>query len=115
MKDTVYGTLHSEIVSDLKTELESDPKFNERILSGKVKNAIKEVIQRRCYENTSYTEDKIAKDLERYYSTIRKIALYDYNQVGVEGQQSHNEGGTSRTWVEREKLFNGVHAFVKVL
>lgn len=115
MKDTAYEKLHSEIVSDLTTELKIDSKFDADILSVKVKNAIKEVILRRSYENSSYTEEMIAKDLERYYSTIRQIALYDYNQVGVEGQQSHNEGGTSRSWVDREKLFNGVHAFVKVL
>lgn len=115
MEGTVYAELHKELVTDLTTELKSDPKFDADILSVKVKNAIKEVIMRRSYENSSYKEDRIAKDLERYYSTIRQIALYDYNQVGVEGQQSHNEGGTSRSWVDREKLFNGVHAFVKVL
>lgn len=115
MKDTAYEKLHSEIVSDLTTELKSDSKFDADILSVKVKNAIKEVIMRRSYENSSYNEEKIANDLERYYSTIRQIALYDYNQVGVEGQISHSENNTSRTWVDREKLFNGVHAFVKVL
>ena len=54
------------------------------------------------------TDEMIEEDLDRYYSNIRAIALYDYNQIGVEGQQSHNEGGVSRTWVDRKSLFNGI-------
>ena len=115
MTGTVYESLHREIVEDLTIELQTDINFNQNILSIKVKNAIKEVKLKRNYENSSYSEKEIAKDLERYFSTIRKVALYDYNQIGVEGQQSHSESGISRTWVEREKMFEGVYAFVKVL
>ena len=107
--------LQNELVADLKTELKNDPNFDEDILKVKVKNAIRDVRQRRNYGATTYKEDKIAEDLESYYSVIRNVALYDYNQSGAEGQISHDENGISRSWVSRDSLFNGVVAFVKVL
>ena len=48
--------------------------------------------------------------MERYYSNIKNLALYDYNQIGVEGQSAHGENGTSRTWVDRNKYLEGVVA-----
>lgn len=106
--------LQNELVADLKTELKNDPNFDEDILKVKVKNAIRDVRQRRNYGATAYKEDAIAEDLESYYSVIRNVALYDYNQIGAEGQVSHDENSVSRVWVDRNKLFNGVVAFVKV-
>lgn len=106
--------LQNELVADLKTELKNDPNFDEDILKVKVKNAIRDVRQRRNYGATAYKEDAIAEDLESYYSVIRNVALYDYNQIGAEGQVSHDENSVNRVWVDRNKLFNGVVAFVKV-
>ena len=106
--------LQNELVADLKTELKNDPNFDEDILKVKVKNAIRDVRQRRNYGATAYKEDAITEDLESYYSVIRNVALYDYNQVGAEGQVSHDENSVNRVWVDRNKLFNGVVAFVKV-
>ena len=107
--------LQKEIVEDLATELKNDPSFDADILEVKVKNAIRDVMGRRNYGATSYSDEKIVKDLEDYYSVIRGIALYDYNQIGAEGQQSHSENSVSRSWVSRDSLFNGVVAFVKVI
>jgi hypothetical protein len=106
--------LQNELVADLKTELKNDPDFDVDILEIKVKNAIRDVRSRRCYWATSYNESMIAADLENYYSVIRSVALYDYNQRGAEGQVSHDENSIGRTWVDRDKLFNGVVAFVKI-
>ena len=106
--------LQNELVADLKTELKNDPNFDEDILKVKVKNAIRDVRQRRNYGATAYKEDAIAEDLESYYSVIRNVALYDHNQIGAEGQVSHDENSVNRVWVDRNKLFNGVVAFVKV-
>lgn len=107
--------LQSEIIEDLTLELKNDPSFDADILKVKVKNAIRDVRSRRCYGATFYSEDEIAEDLESYYSVIKNVALYDYNQSGAEGQVVHDENSISRTWVERDKLFNGVVAFVKIL
>ena len=50
----------------------------------------------------------IDEDMAQFYSTIRDVALYDYNTVGAEFQTSHNENSVSRAWVDRDKLFNRV-------
>ena len=46
--------------------------------------------------------------MERYYSIIRSVALYDYNQIGAEGQTSYSADGTSIRYLNRDKLFHGV-------
>lgn len=107
MDEEIVLTLQDQLIADLTTELQGDNTFNKSVLKIKVVNAIKEVKRERRYPS-SYTDEMIDEDLDRYYSNIRAIALYDYNQVGVEGQQSHSEGGVNRTWVDRKSLFNGV-------
>lgn len=114
------GTLQNEILIDLGTELELlDLESQEALegkeqdvacLSSKIKNALREVSNKRNYPE-HFTEVQIEKDLERYYSNIRELALYDYNQVGVEGQVSHHENGTNRTWKSRNDCLLGVFAY----
>lgn len=106
--------LQDEIVAELTVELQDEPTFNINILVTKVRNAIREVKMKRNYQATSYTDEQIEKDLYNYFSVIKSVALYDYNQIGAEGEQSHSENSVSRTWVDRDDLFKGVHAFVKV-
>ncbi len=106
--------LEDEIVAELTVELQDEPTFNVNILATKVRNAIREVKMKRNYQATSYTDEQVEKDLYNYFSVIKSVALYDYNQIGAEGEQSHSENSISRTWVDRDDLFKGVHAFVKV-
>lgn len=109
-------TLEQEIVADLTAEIgEDDPNFNAKALAVKVKNAVREVRQRRNYQATGMSEDDIQADLQNYYSNILNIARYDYNQIGAEGEETNKEGDNARTWVNRNTYFNGVYAFVKVL
>lgn len=107
--------LTTEIITDLTTEMSSDPTFNADILAIKVKNAIREVSMKRNYTVTTWKEEQIASDLYNYYSTIEAVARYDYNMVGAEGESSHSENGISRQFVNRDELFKGVHAFVSVI
>lgn len=79
-------------------------------LSSKVKNAIREVRGKRNYPE-HFTEEQITKDLEKHYSNIRELALYDYNQSGAEGQIEHNENGTNRKWKSRNDCLMGVFAY----
>jgi len=106
--------LQEEIIADLTTELQGDDDFNDKLLAVKVKNAIKEIKLARKYPS-SYTEDMINKDLLNYYSEIMNLARYDYNQSGAEGQSSHSEGDTSRTWVKRDSLFSGIIPLSKTI
>jgi CRISPR-associated endonuclease Csn1 len=74
----------------------------------------------------SYDWEKYIKHMERFYekkkenpnmiyraehdkiTTVKNVALYDYNQIGAEFQESHSENSVSRSWKEREKLYSSV-------
>lgn len=107
--------LEEEIMADLTAELSlTDPNFSPALLLPKVRNAIREVKRARNYP-ASYTDAQIEADMYNYYSNVRNIALYDYNQIGGEFQTSYNENSNSGHWMDRNKLFAGICAFVKVL
>lgn len=100
--------LKMEIIASLTVELQSDPDFSADILAEKVDNAINEVKLARRYKQAGYSESMIENDIEKYQSIIRNISLYDYNQSGIDFQSSHQENGTTRTFMSRRYLFNGV-------
>lgn len=112
--------LQNEILVDLGNELGLlNLESNEALagkeqhvacLSSKIKSALREVRGKRNYPEY-FTDAQIQKDLEKYYSNIRELALYDYNQFGAEGQISHNENGTNRTWKSRNDCLIGVFAY----
>lgn len=107
--------IEQEIFADLSAELSvSDKNFNKTLLLSKVRNAMREVKRARNYPK-SYTDSQIETDMYDYFSNIRNIALYDYNQIGAEGQSSSGENGTSRSYVDRDKYFSGICPFVRVL
>lgn len=98
-----------EIIEDLKIELEAEEgsKFNISLLRSKVKTAYREVQAARKYPVT-YSEAMIERDMSNYYSQIRSIAMYDYNQSGSEGQTQYSQDGVSIHYVDRDRLFFGV-------
>ena len=98
--------MKAAIVADLTTELmltDADL-FNLPLLTSKVNNAVMEVRAARKYPK-SYAEEKVEKDMTYFYSTIRNIALYDYNQAGAEHQTSFSEDGSNIHYVDRKTLF----------
>ena len=110
------STLKNEIANLLMTELQDEPDFDPNLLLVKVELAIRDVMARREYGNSHYTDEKILEELStRYFTTITNLARYDYNQSGAEGQKNHSENSVSRTWYDRNKLLSDVHAFVKIL
>lgn len=107
--------LEQEIFADLSAELSvSDENFNETLLLSKVRNAMREVKRARNYPKT-YSDSQIEQDMYDYFSNIRNIALYDYNQIGAEGNASRSENGVSIGYTDRDKLFCGICPFVRVL
>jgi hypothetical protein len=101
-----------ELIDEIKNELEaevisSDDECNEILMLSKIKNAIREVKRARKYPSY-YTDEQIEADIGNYYSNIRDIALYDYNQAGIENQSGSTENGTTRTYVDRNTLFAGI-------
>lgn len=108
-------SLIEEIISDLTIELQGDAGFSADILRQKVKNAAREVRLHRNYGATSMDETAIASDMQRFYSVIRDVALYDYNQVGIEFQLIHTENGVTRNYEYRNRMLAGVIPFAKVV
>ena len=105
--------MEDELIEDLTAELQiTDKLFNASLLEIKVRNAIKEVKRARNYPS-HYTEQMIDDDMERFYSQIRNIALYDYEQIGAENETSHSENNISRSFVDRDKLFAGILPLAK--
>lgn len=101
-------SLEDELMADLTAELSvSDATYNESLMLPKVRNAIREVKRARKYPSY-YTDEQVDEDMYDFYSNIRNIALYDYNLVGGEGQSSSSENGVSRSYIDRNSLFNGI-------
>lgn len=99
--------LQEELLADLTLELEDSDNFQPKALLQKVINAIRDVKEARNYPDY-YTERQIERDLQRHYSKIRRIALADYDKIGAEGETYHSEGDISRTYEDRNSLFNGI-------
>ena len=104
-----------EIIADLTEELKDDPEFSSTILANKVKAAIRELKAKRNYIASNMSVEQIDEDVVNYYSTVLNVARYDYNQRGAEGELAHTENGVSRSYDNRDNLWKGVHAFVRLL
>jgi hypothetical protein len=113
MDEQMEVSLQDELIADLTVELENEPTFDLSKLKQKVINAIREVKKARKYPS-NYTEDMINNDIYNFYSNIRNIALYDYNQIGIEFQTSSSENGVSRSYMDRDKLFSGIIPLAKL-
>lgn len=97
-----------EIIKELTTELEiTDKNFNATLLELKVKSAYDDVVRSRKYPNR-YTDKMIYEDMLKFKSNVKSIALYDYNKIGADFEDSHSENGTSRNYSDRNKLFGGI-------
>lgn len=113
--------LQKEILTDLGAELElldletkealKGKEQDVAILSSKIKNALREVRGKRSYPE-HFSDEQIARDLEKHYSVIRNLALNDYNMIGAEFHKSISENGISRTFVDRDSILQSVFSYV---
>ena len=99
--------LKNEIIEELTIELQNEETFNSELLAAKVKSAIRDVITARKYPLT-FTDAMIEKDVQRYYSQIKAIELYDYTKIGAEGQKAYSADGENIQYLARESLFSGI-------
>lgn len=104
----------TELLTELETELGVTEQSDIAILESKLNSAIREVKNYRGYSNTSLEADEIDTDLQEYAHNIKDLAMYDYCQIGIEGQVSYSENGISRKYKDRSKCLNGVDRFVKL-
>lgn len=109
-------TMLSEIVDELKDEFQNQPTFNLNILQIKVKEAYRKVRSRKCYENTSKTENDIIDDLyNRHYQDIKDVAAYNFAKIGGYFENSHTENNTSRSWITENEVLGNINAFPRIL
>lgn len=114
MEVLVLEELIAELMEELKIELKDEQgEPDEAILKVKLKNAIREVKSARGYL-PSHDADFILNDLQNYIANIKDLTIYDYNQIGAEGESSHDENGTGRTWKNRNSCFSGIVKFVQL-
>lgn len=91
-----------------------DNKEDNPVIEQLIKQAVEDVKAKRNYPD-SYTDEMITEDLKKFESVIVNLAVYDHSQAGENYMSALSEGGVSRTWKDRDKLFVGVFPFVKVL
>ncbi len=106
--------LVNEIYDELATELGVSEGADLSMLLVKVKNAYREIKKIRNYPD-DYTDGMIDKDIEKYFSNIRNLAMYDYNQIGAEGELSHSDNTGSRSWANRNTCLEGVVAICALI
>lgn len=105
--------LIDEIVDELTIELRNEPTFDADVLRLKVKDAYRKVRGRKCYENTSKSEEDIINDLAaKHFQDIKDVAMYNFNMIGAEGEVSHSENGTSRTFRTEDEVLGNICAYV---
>lgn len=115
MIDVDTTVFETELNTDLAAEIEgSGVTVLENVLSVKVKAVVRELLSIRNYENSGMTDEEIEADIHRYYTQCMNVARFDYNQLGAEGEDTHNENGISRKYIDRNKLWCGVVPFAKV-
>ena len=91
-----------------------DNKEDNPVIEQLIKQATEDVKAKRNYPD-NYTDEMIAEDLKKFESVIVNLSVYDHSQAGENCMSALSEGGVSRTWKDRDKLFVGVFPFVKVL
>lgn len=116
MDESMNVGLKEEIIAELTVELENQPTFSVDIIKIKVNDAYRKVRSRKCYGNTSYTEEQIEKDLyDKHYQDIKDVAKYNFAIMGADFQISHSENNVSRTWRTEDEIMGSIVAYVGIL
>lgn len=108
--------LLKELMEELGLELEEElhGSSDEVLLFSKIKSAYLSVKRKRNYQD-HHTQDFIDEDMKSMHDIIKELAIYDWNHVGGEGETSHSENGTSRTWHPRNDILAAIVPFVQIL
>ena len=64
---------------------------------------------------SSYSDEKIENDLNKYEGIVIKLVVYDFNKIGIDGQSEDAENGNTRSYVKRESILANVYPLVTVL
>ena len=100
----------SGLLDELKIELGVSRDSDIKLLEIKLKNAIREVESAISFKDR-HDEDFRLKEIKQYIGNIKDLTMYDFSLIGAEGQTSHSENYTSRTFKDRKECFNGIVRF----
>lgn len=79
---------------------------------------IEYAIAEQCHFPKHYTEEQMVADLERCKNSLAMACNDVYAKAGAEGQTSHSENGTSRSydssWIS-PKLLSGLPNYVRII
>ena len=112
--------LREDILSDLIAQLHNEAGYDLAVVESKLDNAMRSVTQIRCklyggrYPKT-FSDERAANDLAQFRSHIFELALFDYNTIGIEFQTSSTELSTTRTYRDRDRLFNGIMPLARIV
>ena len=115
--EALIDEIEEELMLELtasEADFDSSSDSEVLLLKIKVRNAYRDVKRARNYQN-HHDDEFIVKDMESMYSVIKKLALYDFNKIGAEGERTHAENGISRTWVNRNSIVGQITPFGTVL
>lgn len=102
------ASINEKVIADLTVMYGDQPTFNADKVAVIVNRVVEEVVKARRYKEENYSDEQIKTDLENYKSQIYGLAEYDFAHFGAPGELTRSENSTSRTWVDRSKLFAGI-------
>ncbi len=103
--------MESEILNELITQLADD--YNpgmDAVLLTYVKKAMR-IFRNYVNYPKQFTEDQIARDMEKNIDCIGDIAMYRASKQGLEFVKSFSESGTSRSWQDETEIY-AMHGIV---
>ena len=103
-------TVAEKVIDNLTTMYSDEKTFNEKKIAVIVDKVVKEVITARNYKAVGYSDEQIESDLLNYESQIYNLSEYDFAHFGAPHETSHSELSSSRSWIDRSKLFSGIVA-----
>ncbi len=91
-----------------------DNKEDNVLIEQLIKQVMQEIIVKRNY-TADYTQEQIDEDLKTYEQNVINLVVYDYSQAGENFMATFSENGVSRSWRDRDSLFDGIYPMVKSL
>lgn len=91
-----------------------DNKEDNVLIEQLIKQVTQEIIAKRNY-TADYTQEQIDEDLKTYEQNVINLVVYDYSQAGENFMATFSENGVSRSWRDRDSLFDGIYPMVKSL
>lgn len=95
--------MNEELRQDLSLYLADEPE-TDSMISLSINRAVRSFKNRRNYPS-SYTDEKIEKDIEKYYDCVFDLALYFLVKQGAEFQSTRSESSVNISWNSESDIY----------